>query len=71
MRSMFYAAGKEDTYNVWNADNLLCEVHAYPDAGKYAIVNNSNEVQKTMVYDGEGRGCEYTLEPCQIVWKNI
>lgn len=71
MRAMFYAAGKEDSYNVWNADNLLCEVHAYPEAGKYAIVNNSNEVQKTIVYDGQGLGCEYVLEPCQIIWKNI
>lgn len=71
MRAMFYAAGKENEYERWYADNLLCEVHAYPQTGKYAIVNNSNETQETMVYDGEGRGMAYTLEPCQILWKTI
>ena len=71
MRAMFYAASKEAQYKVWHADNILCEVHAYPDAGKYAIVNNSNEIQKTMVYDGQGSCTEYTLEPCAILWKNI
>lgn len=71
MRAMFYAAGREDDYTRWYADNLLCEVHAYPETGKYAIVNNSNEVQETLVYDGEGRSRAYTLEPCQILWNQI
>ena len=71
MRAMFYAAGKEADYTRWYADNLLCEVHAYPETGKYAIVNNSNEVQETLVYDGDGNSRAYTLEPCQILWNQI
>ena len=69
MRSMYYAAHKEDTFHVWYADNLNCEVNAYPESGKYAILNNSNETQTTKFYDGEGNCETITLEPCEILWR--
>lgn len=71
MRSMYFAAHKEETYKKWYADDLQCEVHAYPAAGQYAIVNNSDEPRTTLVYDGDGRAGEYQLKPCEIVWKKI
>ena len=69
MRAMFYAASKEDRYHIWYADNLNCEVNAYPESGKYAILNNSNETQTTKFYDGEGNCETVTLEPCEILWR--
>lgn len=69
MRAMFYAAGKEDQYHIWYADNLNCEVNAYPESGKYAILNNSNEIQTTNFYDGDGNCESITLEPCEILWR--
>lgn len=71
MRSLYYAAGKEDIYKIWYADDLLCEVHAYPEAGKYAVVNNSNQERVTKVYNGKGQAEEITLAPCEILWKQI
>ena len=69
MRAMFYAASKEDRYHIWYADNLNCEVNAYPESGKYAILNNSNETQTTKFYDGDGNCKTVTLEPCEIRWE--
>lgn len=69
MRAMFYAAGKEDQYHIWYADNLNCEVNAYPESGKYAILNNSNETQTTNFYDGNGNCESITLEPREILWR--
>lgn len=69
MRAMFYTASKEDRYHIWYADNLNCEVNAYPESGKYAILNNSNETQTTKFYDGEGNCETITLEPCEILWR--
>ena len=69
MRAMYYAAHKEDTFHVWYADNLNCEVNAYPESGKYSILNNSNETQTTKFYDGEGNCETITLEPCEILWR--
>ena len=69
MRAMYYAAHKEDAFHVWYADNLNCEVNAYPESGKYAILNNSNETQTTKFYDGDGNCKTVTLEPCEIRWE--
>ena len=69
MRAMYYVAHKEDAFHVWYADNLNCEVNAYPESGKYAILNNSNETQTTKFYDGDGNCETVTLEPCEIRWK--
>ena len=71
MRALYYAAGKTDSYTVWYADNINCEVNAYPKNGKYAIMNNAMTQQRTVVYDGKGRPAEYVLEPGEIRWEEI
>lgn len=71
IRSLYYSAGREQEMKRWFADNLLCEVHAYPETGKYAVVNNSQEAQDTAVYDGEGNASQFRLEGGQILWRNI
>ena len=71
LRALYYAAGKQQELKKWFADNLNCEVHAYPEAGKYAILNNTSEPQTTLVYDGDSAAEEYQLQPGEIIWKEI
>jgi len=71
LRSLFYAAKKETELTKWYANNIYCEVHAYPEANKYAVVNNSNKPQTTKVYNGEGNSRTVNLAPCEIVWEAI
>ena len=71
LRSLYYAAHKEEEFKKWYADNLYCEVHAYPDNNMYAILNNTNQEQKTNVYDGEGNHVAVTLAPGEIRWMVI
>lgn len=71
MRALYYSANKENEFKKWYADNLYCEVHAYPSIKKYAILNNTNKEQNTNVYDGEGNMVHVTLEPGEIRWMNI
>ena len=68
MRSLYYSAHKEEEFKKWYADNLYCEVHAYPGINKYAILNNTNKKQDTNVYDGNGNMLHITLEPGEIKW---
>ena len=56
---------------IWYADNPLCEVHAYPETGQYAVVNNSQNLQTTLIYDGGGKAREVRLEGGQILWEKI
>ena len=69
MRALYFAAHKEERFLRWYADNVNCEVNAYPESGKYAILNNSNEEQTTNFYDGEGTCEKLTLRPCEILWR--
>ena len=69
LRALYYASHKEDNYYIWNADNINCEVHAYPESGKYAILNNSDSPQTTDVYDGNGSRETINLEPREIMWR--
>lgn len=71
LRGLYYAAGKQEEMKKWFAENLNCEVHAYPEAGKYAILNNTSQVQTTVVYDGDGKTETYTMQPGEIIWKEI
>ncbi|WP_106498475.1 1,3-beta-galactosyl-N-acetylhexosamine phosphorylase [Lentibacillus sp. Marseille-P4043] len=71
IRALYYAAHKEDQFKIWHASNVHCEVHAYPEIKKYAVVNNSTEKQVTNVYDGTGKKRVVTLEPSEIVWEEF
>ena len=71
LRSIYYSAGQEDRMKKWYADNPLCEVHAYPETKKYAVVNNSGDAQDTMVYDGTGSCQMFHLKGSQILWKSM
>ena len=71
LRSLYCAAGQEEKLYRWYADDPQCEVHAYPKAGIYAVLNNSGEERSTTVYDGLGRTEQITLEAGAIRWKTI
>lgn len=71
LRSCFYVANKEQHMKKWYCDNIFCEVSAYLESNKYAVINNSNEKQVTNVYDGAGNITKVELEASAIVWLDI
>lgn len=71
MRALYYAAHKEQRFCTWYADNINCEVNAYPESSKYAVLNNTDQPQTTHFYDGKGKCEVITLEPCEILWREI
>ena len=71
MRSLFYSAHKENDMKKWYADNLNCEVSAYLDTKRYAVINNTMEEQIAVIYDGQGNSREINLKPCEIRWMDM
>lgn len=71
IRSLYYAASKEASLYTWFSTNPEVEVNAYPEKGKYAIVNNTNKEQKTIVYDGDQKQQEVLLKAGEIRWEAI
>ncbi|WP_057817869.1 1,3-beta-galactosyl-N-acetylhexosamine phosphorylase [Schleiferilactobacillus perolens] len=71
LRAMFFAASKEDQFNQWYATNPDTEVAAYPSAGYYAVLNNTDQPQKTTVYTTAGHQTDVNLAPGEIRWETI
>lgn len=70
-RSLYYASHKESEMKKWYCDDMNCEVSAYLEENKYAIINNSNEEVETFVYDGEGKAELVLMKPAEIKWIEI
>lgn len=70
-RACYYAANKEEEMKKWYSDNQYCEVSAYLESNRYAVINNSNEKQIAKVYDGEGNSMILELAPTEIKWIDI
>lgn len=71
MRALYFAANKEAEFNNWNSTNLNVEVHAYPEKKKFAVINNTNSPQTTLVYLDNDESSEMHLAPSEIRWGDI
>lgn len=70
-RSVIWASGDEENLCRWFSTNYNVEVHAYVKNGKYCVVNNTYEPQKTCVYRGDGSSFEVEMEANEIKWYEI
>ena len=70
-RAIMWAAGSEAELQRWYSSNVNVDVHAYPENGKYAVVNNTYEPQRTNVYRGSGESEELQLAANEIRWFTI
>ena len=68
LRCVLWATHGEDRLRRWFSQNVNVDVHAYPENGKYCVVNNTDEPQDTMVYDGAGQGRAMHLTGGEICW---
>ncbi|MDY2941399.1 MAG: 1,3-beta-galactosyl-N-acetylhexosamine phosphorylase [Varibaculum sp.] len=70
-RAIMWAANSEDDLKRWYSDNYEVDVHAYPNTGKYCVVNNSEMPATTTVYHGNGKSFELELTAGEIRWYDI
>ena len=49
------------------SSNQNTECTYYPEAGKYAVINNSDEPQKTVLFSITGKKTEVLLNPKQFM----
>ena len=70
-RAILWSTHEEENLKKWFSTNYNVEVHAYIKNGKYCVVNNTYEPQKTTVYKGDGTSFELQMEANQIIWDEI
>ena len=67
-RSIFWSTGSEEHLHTWFSTNYNVEVHAYPEHGKFCVVNNTYEPQETVVYKEKGESFPLQLKENEIIW---
>lgn len=70
-RAIHWAAGREEDLFTWFATNPMTECTAYPEAGCYAVINNSLEEQETAVYKDINNKVYVRLRPMECRWFDI
>ena len=70
-RAILWSSSDEEALLRWFSTNYTVDVHAYPENGKYCVVNNTDDVQETTIYRGDGSSFEKTMQPNEIIWYEI
>ena len=70
-RAILWSSGSEGMLHSWYSENYNVEVHAYPDSGKYCVVNNTYTPQSTTVYRGDGSSFSLQLAANEIRWYSL
>lgn len=67
-RSILWSTGSEEHLHTWFSTNYNVEVHAYPEHGKFCVVNNTYEPQETVVYKEKGENFPLQMKENEIIW---
>ena len=70
-RAILWSSHAENMLRTWFSENVCVEVHAYPQNGKYCVVNNTYEPQTTEVYTTGGAHFPLTLAENEIRWFDL
>lgn len=68
LRAIHWAASEESELKKWYTTNIQTECAAYPEVGKFVVINNSYKSQQTTVYQADGTRVEVTLDPMGYKW---
>jgi 1,3-beta-galactosyl-N-acetylhexosamine phosphorylase len=70
-RAILWAAGQESAERTWFSSNPCIEVAAYPDAGSFVVINNSEQRQGSTIWQDAGRSAEVSLDGYKSVWAGL
>ena len=68
LRAILWASQKESKMLRWFSSNDKVDVHAYESIRAYCVVNNTADLQETVVYDGSGCARTLHMQPDEIRW---
>jgi 1,3-beta-galactosyl-N-acetylhexosamine phosphorylase len=71
LRALFWVSRKENEMHKWFSSNLHTECAAYPETGYFIVINNSGELQTTIVYDEKSQQVNVSLEAFESKWFEI
>jgi 1,3-beta-galactosyl-N-acetylhexosamine phosphorylase len=70
-RAVLWACGKEGDLHKWYSSNPNTELHVYPQAKQYCVVNNIDVAQETTVYAMDKKPYALSLAKGEIKWFDV
>lgn len=68
LRALFWSAHKEGEMKKAYSANVNVDCSYYPEQGKYALVNNTDQSQETVFYNVQGNKEKLVLSAGDILW---
>lgn len=67
-RAILWAANMEIELKKWFSSNPHTDCGYYPQVKQFVVMNNTEESQKTIVYNRDGRTTRLSLTPMEMKW---
>ena len=71
LRALYWAAGKEEELKKWYSENLNVECTAFPEAGRFIVLNNSRTEQDAVIWNDKGKTVKMELKPFESRWVDM
>ena len=63
--------GKEEELKKWYSENLNVECTAFPEAGRFIVLNNSRTEQDAVIWNDKGKTVKMELKPFESRWVDM
>jgi 1,3-beta-galactosyl-N-acetylhexosamine phosphorylase len=70
-RAILWAAGQESAERTWFSENPCIEVAAYPQAGRFVAINNSDQPQTGTIWKDSARSVQVALNGYGSLWMDM
>ncbi|MGD8786246.1 MAG: lacto-N-biose phosphorylase central domain-containing protein, partial [Phycisphaerales bacterium] len=70
-RALYWAANHESNFTPWTCSNINTECAYYPKNKKLVVINNSDKLEETKVFDSNGKSTNVKIQPHGIEIINL
>ncbi len=67
-RALLWVSQQEAELKKWFTSNIHTDCAFYPEVKEFVVMNNSEQVRQTTVYDGNGKSAKFILKPMEMKW---
>jgi 1,3-beta-galactosyl-N-acetylhexosamine phosphorylase len=67
-RAIIWSQHLENKLQIWFSSNYNTDCAYYPQVKEFVVMNNTNEIQKTKIYNQAGKSANISLKPMEMKW---
>jgi 1,3-beta-galactosyl-N-acetylhexosamine phosphorylase len=67
-RALLWVSGQERELTRWFSSDIHTDCAFYPEVEEFVVMNNSEQVRETTVYNANGKSVKLSLKPMEMKW---